>query len=80
VDPINLRDGLHYFELFGVDCKAPWRGPLFRIPITITKPMAVVNRPPLVSFSRMPFQPGVVSTVFFSCLLLPWLLLCILLF
>ncbi|XP_059451546.1 tripeptidyl-peptidase 2 isoform X2 [Corylus avellana] len=58
VDPTNLGDGLHYFELFGVDCKAPWRGPLFRIPITITKPMAVVNRPPLVSFSRMPFQPG----------------------
>lgn len=72
MDPSNLRDGLHYFELFGVDCKAPWRGPLFRIPITITKPMAVVNRPPLVSFSRMPFQPGVVSTVVFSCFLLPW--------
>ncbi|KAG6716915.1 hypothetical protein I3842_04G072100 [Carya illinoinensis] len=58
VDPTNLSEGLHYFELFGVDCKAPWRGPLFRIPITITKAMAVVNRPPVVSFSRMPFQPG----------------------
>ncbi|XP_075649197.1 tripeptidyl-peptidase 2 isoform X1 [Castanea sativa] len=58
VDPTNLSDGLHYFELSGVDCKAPWRGPLFRIPVTITKPMAVVSRPPVVSFSRMPFQPG----------------------
>lgn len=58
VDPTNLSDGLHYFELFGVDCKAPWRGPLFRIPVTITKPTTVVNRPPVVSFSRMPFQPG----------------------
>ncbi|KAF5457840.1 hypothetical protein F2P56_021917 [Juglans regia] len=58
VDPTHLSEGLHYFELFGVDCKAPWRGPLFRIPITITKAMAVVNRPPVVSFSRMPFQPG----------------------
>ncbi|KAG6721239.1 hypothetical protein I3842_03G102900 [Carya illinoinensis] len=58
VDPTNLSEGLHYFELYGVDCKAPWRGPLFRIPVTITKPMAVVNRPPVVSFSRMPFQPG----------------------
>lgn len=74
MDPTNLSDGLHYFELSGVDCKAPWRGPLFRIPVTITKPMAVVSQPPVVSFSRMPFQPGVVSSVLFSCLLLPILL------
>ncbi|KAB2016864.1 hypothetical protein ES319_D08G122200v1 [Gossypium barbadense] len=58
VDPMNLRDGLHYYEVYGIDCKAPWRGPLFRIPITITKPKAVMNRPPLVSFSRMSFLPG----------------------
>ncbi|XP_059629254.1 tripeptidyl-peptidase 2 isoform X2 [Cornus florida] len=58
VDPTNLSDGLHFYELYGIDCKAPWRGPLFRIPITITKPMAVRNRPPLISFSGMSFQPG----------------------
>ena len=59
VDPTNLSEGLHYYELYGVDCKAPWRGPLFRIPITITKPMTVINRPPLVTFPRMTFVPGV---------------------
>ncbi|XP_019427274.1 PREDICTED: tripeptidyl-peptidase 2-like isoform X2 [Lupinus angustifolius] len=59
VDPTNLSDGgLHYYEVYGIDCKAPWRGPLFRIPITITKPVAVTNRPPQVSFSKMLFQPG----------------------
>ncbi|KAE8663274.1 Tripeptidyl-peptidase 2 [Hibiscus syriacus] len=58
VDPTTLSDGLHYYEVYGIDCKAPWRGPLFRIPITITKPKAVINRPPLISFSRMPFLPG----------------------
>ncbi|KAK3008490.1 hypothetical protein RJ639_015101 [Escallonia herrerae] len=58
VDPSNLSDGLHYFEVYGIDCKAPWRGPLFRIPVTITKPKAVLNRPPLVSFSGMSFLPG----------------------
>ncbi|KRH38464.1 hypothetical protein GLYMA_09G137200v4 [Glycine max] len=58
VDPSNLSDGLHYFEVYGVDCKAPWRGPLFRIPITITKPKAVTNQPPQISFSKMLFQPG----------------------
>ncbi|XP_057446180.1 tripeptidyl-peptidase 2-like isoform X2 [Lotus japonicus] len=58
VDPSNLCDGLHYYEVYGIDCKAPWRGPLFRIPITITKAKAVTNQPPQVSFSNMLFQPG----------------------
>lgn len=58
VDPTTLSDGLHYYELYGVDCKAPWRGPLFRIPVTITKPKAVKSRPPLISFTGMPFVPG----------------------
>lgn len=58
VDPTNLKDGLHYYEIYGIDCKAPGRGPLFRIPVTIIKPTAVVKRPPLVSFSRMSFLPG----------------------
>ncbi|XP_050154207.1 tripeptidyl-peptidase 2-like [Malus sylvestris] len=58
VDPTKLNEGLHYFELYGVDCKAPWRGPLFRIPVTMTKPIAVISRPPLLSFSRMSFLPG----------------------
>lgn len=59
VDPTNLADGLHYYEVYSIDCKAPWRGPLFRIPVTITKPVAVTNRPPQVSFSKMLFQSGV---------------------
>ena len=58
VDPSNLCDGLHYFEVYGIDCKAPWRGPIFRIPITITKAIAVANQPLQVSFSNILFQPG----------------------
>jgi tripeptidyl-peptidase II len=58
VDPSNLCDGLHYYEVYGIDCKAPWRGPIFRIPITITKAKAVTNQPLQVSFSDMLFQPG----------------------
>ncbi|THG07936.1 hypothetical protein TEA_023335 [Camellia sinensis var. sinensis] len=57
VDPTNLSDGLHYYELCGIDCKAPWRGPVFRIPVTITKAMAVKNQPALLSFSGMTFLP-----------------------
>lgn len=58
VDPTNLSEGLHYYEVYGIDCKAPWRGPLFRIPVTITKPKVVKNRPPLISFQGMSFCPG----------------------
>uniref|UniRef100_A0A5B6YUZ2 Tripeptidyl-peptidase 2 n=1 Tax=Davidia involucrata TaxID=16924 RepID=A0A5B6YUZ2_DAVIN len=58
VDPTSLSDGLHYYELYGIDCKAPWRGPLFRIPVTITKPMGVKSRPPLISYPGMSFLPG----------------------
>ncbi|GAB4858273.1 tripeptidyl-peptidase II Tpp2 [Ancistrocladus abbreviatus] len=58
VDPTKLKDGLHYHEVYGVDCKAPWRGPLFRIPVTITKPVPVKNQPPVASFSGMQFSAG----------------------
>jgi tripeptidyl-peptidase-2 len=58
VDPSKLSDGLHYYEVYGIDCKAPWRGPIFRIPITITKAKAVTNQPRQVLFSNMLFQPG----------------------
>ncbi|KAM0047332.1 putative tripeptidyl-peptidase II [Helianthus debilis subsp. tardiflorus] len=58
VDPTKLSDGLHYFEVYGIDCNAPWRGPLFRIPVTITKPKIVETRPPLITFSGLSFQPG----------------------
>ncbi|CAL5364378.1 unnamed protein product [Camellia sinensis] len=61
VDPTNLSDGLHYYELCGIDCKAPWRGPVFRIPVTITKEMAVKNRPALLLFSGMTFLPGYIE-------------------
>ncbi|CAH9123538.1 unnamed protein product [Cuscuta epithymum] len=64
VDPTCLHDGLHYYEIYGIDCKAPWRGPLFRIPITLIKPTAVRIRPPLIPFQGMSFCPGHVERKF----------------
>lgn len=58
VDPTKLSDGLHYYEVYGIDCRAPWRGPLFRVPITITKPMILKNHPPVISFDKISFLPG----------------------
>jgi tripeptidyl-peptidase-2 len=41
VDPTRLSPGLHTAEVRGYDAAAPQRGPLFRLPITVTKPEAV---------------------------------------
>ncbi|CAH2078424.1 unnamed protein product [Thlaspi arvense] len=64
VDPTNLGDGVHYFEVYGIDCKAPQRGPLFRIPVTIIIPKTVENRPPVISFQQMSFISGHVERRF----------------
>ncbi|XP_020085377.1 tripeptidyl-peptidase 2 isoform X2 [Ananas comosus] len=58
VDPTIISNGLHYHEIYGIDCKAPWRGPLFRVPITIVKPLTLTGRPPIFSFSNLSFRPG----------------------
>lgn len=58
VDPTGLKDGLHYAEVVGVDSEAPWRGPLFRIPVTICKPLELKTSPPVASFSNLSFVPG----------------------
>ena len=58
VDPTNLGDGVHYFEVYGIDCKAPQRGPLFRIPVTIIISKTVANQPPVISFQQMSFISG----------------------
>ncbi|KAL0304275.1 UNVERIFIED_CONTAM: Tripeptidyl-peptidase 2 [Sesamum radiatum] len=64
VDPTTLSDGLHYYEVYALDCRSPWRGPLFRIPITITKPQAVKNRPPIIVFQGLSFVPGHIERKF----------------
>ncbi len=43
VDPGKLSPGLHVAEVRGYDAAARQRGPLFRVPITVTKPEAVTG-------------------------------------
>ncbi|KAK1289335.1 hypothetical protein QJS10_CPB18g01565 [Acorus calamus] len=64
VDPTDLCDGLHYYEIYGTDCRAPWRGPLFRVPITIAKPMILKNQNSKFSWSDIQFLPGHVERRF----------------
>ncbi|KAK1266677.1 hypothetical protein QJS04_geneDACA000427 [Acorus gramineus] len=64
VDPTDLSDGLHYYEVYGTDCRAPWRGPIFRVPITIAKPMILKNQNSKISLSDIQFLPGHVERRF----------------
>ncbi|CAL8469996.1 g9538 [Coccomyxa elongata] len=41
VDAGSLPEGLHFAELCAFDSSAPWRGPLFRVPVTVVRPMQV---------------------------------------
>ena len=59
VNPANISSGLHYFEVYGIDYKAPWRGPIFRVPITVIKPITLLGEPPLLSISNLSFQSGI---------------------
>ena len=37
----DLTYGLHYAEIKAIDTTEPWRGPLFRVPVTVIKPQKV---------------------------------------
>eukprot|EP00741_Cyanophora_paradoxa_P020100 tig00021234_g19401.t1 len=41
VDPTALPEGLHYAEIQGHDAECPGRGPLFRVPVYVCKPLRV---------------------------------------
>ncbi|MCA9079402.1 MAG: S8 family serine peptidase [Planctomycetaceae bacterium] len=40
IDPTQLRPGVHYAEILGIDARYPDRGPLVRIPVTVIRPAA----------------------------------------
>jgi len=45
IDPTGLDQGLHYAEIQGFDAVDEWRGPLFRIPVTVIKPLTLAALP-----------------------------------
>ncbi|XP_006647647.1 tripeptidyl-peptidase 2 [Oryza brachyantha] len=66
VNPVNISSGLHYYEVYGIDCKAPWRGPIFRVPITVIKPIALLGEPPALTLSNLSFKSGHIERRFIN--------------
>lgn len=53
MDPTQLPEGLHYAEVQAYDAAAEWRGPLFRVPVTLIKPLR-----PFAALSPVPYTDG----------------------
>ncbi|RCV07666.1 hypothetical protein SETIT_1G263600v2 [Setaria italica] len=66
VNPANISNGLHYYEVYGIDYKAPWRGPIFRVPITVIKPITLLGEPPLLSITNLSFRSGHIERRFIN--------------
>ncbi|GAX82749.1 hypothetical protein CEUSTIGMA_g10175.t1 [Chlamydomonas eustigma] len=60
IDATRLPNGLHYSEIMAYDATAKWRGPLFRVPITVIKPVKVPQQLEAVeaSVSFLPAAPA----------------------
>ena len=46
MDCSSLPEGLHFAEISASDSTAPWRGALFRVPVTVIKPAHVGDSSP----------------------------------
>lgn len=58
VDPTDLPPGAHYAEIRGYDSSSPERGPVFRLPITVIRPVEVRNEGGPTWQESIHFEPG----------------------
>ena len=66
VDPTRLEPGVHYAEIRGFDASRPERGPIFRIPITVVRPLRPDPAEPVAWNETIRFEPGQVERRFIA--------------
>lgn len=58
IDPTRLPPGAYYEEIRGYDATNPERGPIFRIPITVIRPLELAEDDEHTWQTEMAFEPG----------------------
>jgi tripeptidyl-peptidase-2 len=66
VDPTDLPVGVHYAELRGYDAGCPERGPVFRLPITVIRPLPLSEDEEFTWRETLGFEPGQIERRFFA--------------
>lgn len=66
IDPTQLSPGAHYAELQGFDDTDPDAGPLFRVPVTVVKPLEVEADAGFTHSETLSFVPGRIERRFFA--------------
>ena len=64
VDPTKLEPGFHFTYIIGYDTENPTMGPLFKIPVTVCKP--VTTNEAVVQFKNLEFSSGEIMRKFIS--------------
>ncbi|KAF4524231.1 hypothetical protein B566_EDAN012199 [Ephemera danica] len=72
VEPIFLKADetepskkINFNVKLALNCSAPWKGPIFEVPITLVKPVAVINKnSPELEFKDIHFKPGTIKRHF----------------
>lgn len=65
VDPRDLPPGAHFAEIVGTDLADPERGPIFRIPVTVIRPLTLPADNPTFG-ETLSFRPGEIQRRFFA--------------
>ncbi len=65
IDPTRLAPGAHYAEVRGYDSNSPDRGPIFRVPITVIRPVEL-DEDEHSYFESYEFEPGQVEHRFIA--------------
>ena len=64
VDPTGLDAGVHFGEVLGFDADSSASGPLFRVPVTVVRPITLASEDDWTSTERRTYDPGEVQRWF----------------